>query len=30
MPWRCVRLNAFGGPEEQELETVSALPEPGD
>lgn len=29
MPWKRVRLNAFGGPEELELETVSALPEPG-
>ncbi len=29
MPWTRVRLNAFGGPEELELETVPALPEPG-
>lgn len=30
MPWTRVRLNAFGGPEGLELETVSDLPEPGD
>ena len=30
MPWTRVRLNAFGGPEELELETVSDLPEPRD
>lgn len=30
MPYTRVRLNAFGGPEELELETVSDLPEPGD
>ncbi|SFI31594.1 medium chain dehydrogenase/reductase family protein [Jannaschia pohangensis] len=29
MPWTRVRLNAFGGPEELELETVPDLPEPG-
>jgi hypothetical protein len=29
MPWTRVRLNAFGGPEELELETVADLPEPG-
>lgn len=29
MPWIRVRLNAFGGPEELELETVPDLPEPG-
>lgn len=29
MPWTRVRLNAFGGPEKLELETVSDLPEPG-
>src|SRR6056297_3429212 len=29
MPWTRVRLNAFGGPEEMELETVPDLPEPG-
>lgn len=29
MPWKRVRLNAFGGPDELELETVPALPEPG-
>jgi NADPH:quinone reductase-like Zn-dependent oxidoreductase len=28
MPWTRVRLNAFGGPEELELETVPDLPEP--
>lgn len=30
MPYTRVRLNAFGGPEELELETVSDLPEPRD
>lgn len=29
MPWTRVRLNAFGGPEELELEAVTDLPEPG-
>jgi NADPH:quinone reductase len=29
MPWTRVRLNAFGGPEQLELETVPDLPEPG-
>ena len=29
MPYTRVRLNAFGGPEELELETVADLPEPG-
>lgn len=29
MPYTRVRLNAFGGPEELELETVANLPEPG-
>lgn len=29
MPWTRVRLNAFGGPEELELDTVTDLPEPG-
>src|SRR6056297_1907785 len=28
MPWTRVKLNAFGGPEEMELETVPDLPEP--
>lgn len=30
MPYTRVRLNAFGGPEELELETVPDLPKPGD
>jgi NADPH:quinone reductase-like Zn-dependent oxidoreductase len=30
MPWTRVRLNAFGGPDELELETVTDLPKPGD
>jgi NADPH:quinone reductase-like Zn-dependent oxidoreductase len=30
MPFTRVRLNAFGGPEELELETVPALPKPGE
>jgi NADPH:quinone reductase-like Zn-dependent oxidoreductase len=29
MPWTRVRLNAFGGPEELDLETVPDLPRPG-
>lgn len=29
MPWTRVRLNAYGGPEELVLETVAAVPEPG-
>jgi NADPH:quinone reductase len=29
MPWTRVRLNAFGGPETLELETVDDVPEPG-
>ncbi len=29
MPWTRVRLNAFGGPEVLELETLRDLPEPG-
>ncbi len=29
MPYTRVRLNAFGSPEELELETVADLPEPG-
>jgi NADPH:quinone reductase-like Zn-dependent oxidoreductase len=29
MPWTRVRLNAFGGPDELELETVHDIPEPG-
>lgn len=30
MPYKRVRLKAFGGPENLELETVADLPEPGD
>ncbi len=30
MPWTRVRLNAFGGPGELELETVPDLPQPGE
>ena len=30
MPWTRVKLNAFGGPEEMELETVPDLPEPAE
>ena len=30
MPWTRVRLNAFGGPEELELEIVPDLPQPGE
>lgn len=29
MPWTRVRLNAFGGPEVLERETVPDLPQPG-
>ncbi|MFN4204253.1 MAG: hypothetical protein ACK4GM_14480 [Tabrizicola sp.] len=29
MAWRRVRLNAYGGPEELEIETVADLPAPG-